>query len=294
MELYQLRTFVAVAHHGHLTKASEALHLSQPAVTAQIKALEEELAVPLFSRTPNGVVLTPAGQELVKDAERVLGMARDMRGKALQLKMEVLGKLTIGTILDPVLMRIGGLFKGVKERFPLLELQTCHQASGHVLNNVRKKELDCGFYLGNNPYSNVFALRLSELDFSVIAPPNWEAELDGLDLDSSDKVPWVAGGPFTGYEKIQQEFFRQHNLSPHKNIEVDHESSIIATVTAGAGISLLRHEVAVKAEADGLLKIWHPHAITAHLSFVTHVDHRDELIMRSMLEIVKNEWGIHP
>ena len=294
MELYQLRTFVAVAHHGHLTKASEALHLSQPAVTAQIKALEEELAIPLFSRTPNGVVLTPAGEQLVQDAERILGMARDMRGRAQQLKMEILGKLTIGTILDPVLMRIGALYKGVKKRFPLLELQTCHQASGHVLNNVRKKELDCGFYLGSNPYSNVYALPLRELSFAVIAPVDWADRLGNMTLDSADKEPWVAGGPFTGYEKLQQEFFRLHNLSPRKTIEVDHESSIIATVEAGAGISLLRQECAELAAKDGRVMIWQPNAMTSILSFITHVDHRDELVMRSLLEIIKNEWGIHP
>ena len=62
MELYQLRSFVAVAEAGHLTRAAEKLHVSQPAVSAQIKALEDALDIVLFERTSSGMVPTPAGQ----------------------------------------------------------------------------------------------------------------------------------------------------------------------------------------------------------------------------------------
>jgi len=61
MELYQLRTFAAVAEFGHLTRAAEKVHVSQPAVSAQIKALEDELGLPLFDRTPTGMVLRVSG-----------------------------------------------------------------------------------------------------------------------------------------------------------------------------------------------------------------------------------------
>jgi DNA-binding transcriptional LysR family regulator len=65
MELYQLRSFAAVAELGHLTRASERLHISQPAVSAQIKALEDELGVALFERVSSGMVLTSAGRKLL-------------------------------------------------------------------------------------------------------------------------------------------------------------------------------------------------------------------------------------
>jgi DNA-binding transcriptional LysR family regulator len=75
MELYQLRSFVAVAEAAHLTRASEKLHVSQPAVSAQIKALEDELDLALFERTSSGMVLTSAGRRLLADAEKVLAAA---------------------------------------------------------------------------------------------------------------------------------------------------------------------------------------------------------------------------
>ena len=72
MELYQLRTFLTVAELGNLTQAAVVLHLSQPAVTAQIKALEEELGLPLFERVDGGVTLTRAGSHLLDEARELL------------------------------------------------------------------------------------------------------------------------------------------------------------------------------------------------------------------------------
>ena len=81
MELYQLRGFAAVAETGHLTRAAERLHLSQPALSAQIKALEDELGVPLFERLPSGMELTPAGRSLLPEAQKVVAAAQEHFGK---------------------------------------------------------------------------------------------------------------------------------------------------------------------------------------------------------------------
>ena len=72
MDLYQLKTFVAVAREGSITRASELVHLSQPAVSAHIKALEETLRLALFERTPRGMSLTRHGQRLLAKAEQTL------------------------------------------------------------------------------------------------------------------------------------------------------------------------------------------------------------------------------
>lgn len=294
MELYQLRTFVAVAQHGHLTKAAEVLHLSQPAVTAQIKALEEELGVSLFTRTPGGTLLTPAGEQLLQDAEQVLGLARAMRGKAQQLKTEVLGRLCIGTILDPSMLGLGDVLVKLRERFPLLEIQLRHNLSGIVINQVRKKEIDCGFYLGSNPYSNVYAMPLRDQSFSVVAPRAWADKLLSLSLSEAGDFPWLGYTQFTAYERIAQEFFREHNLNPRKAFEVDHEGSMLAMVEAGGGLSLMRAQLADEAARRGRLFVWQPHVKRALLSFVYPLENRDDLVLRTLVEILKNEWGIHP
>src|SRR5258706_14330728 len=91
MELYQLRSFAAVAELGHLTRAAEKLHISQPALSAQIKALEDELGVALFERTPSGMTLTAAGQRLLTEASKFSRAA----GSRFSLRLRIfLGKIT--------------------------------------------------------------------------------------------------------------------------------------------------------------------------------------------------------
>ncbi|HVR94792.1 MAG TPA: LysR family transcriptional regulator, partial [Casimicrobiaceae bacterium] len=68
MELNHLQSFIAVARLGHLTRAAETLHLSQPALSGQIKALEENLGVTLFERSSSGMSLTTSGRLLLEDA----------------------------------------------------------------------------------------------------------------------------------------------------------------------------------------------------------------------------------
>jgi DNA-binding transcriptional LysR family regulator len=75
VEIYQLKTFVAVAAEGNLTRAAERVFTSPPVVSAQLKALEDELGVRLFDRTPRGMVLTTAGQRLLAEAHRTIAAA---------------------------------------------------------------------------------------------------------------------------------------------------------------------------------------------------------------------------
>ena len=124
IEIYQLRTFATVAELGQLTRAGEALHVSQPAVTAQIKALEDELQVELFERTSSGMLLTRAGERLLEHAENVLAAAQELKNQAQALSGSVSGKLVLGTVVDPEFIRLGELLKLTLERFPLVELET--------------------------------------------------------------------------------------------------------------------------------------------------------------------------
>jgi molybdenum-dependent DNA-binding transcriptional regulator ModE len=107
MELYQLKTFVAIAKEGSLTRAAERVFTSAPAVSAQLKALEDELGVKLFDRTPRGMVPTEAGHSLLDEAERTLASAMRMRSAAEQLRGAAQGVVRFGTVVDPVSLQVG-------------------------------------------------------------------------------------------------------------------------------------------------------------------------------------------
>jgi DNA-binding transcriptional LysR family regulator len=109
MELYQLKGFVAVAGEGHLTRAADKLHVSQPALSAQIKALEDELGVTLFERGPTRMALTSAGKRLVTAAQDVIAAANAMAHDARTLSGEIAGRIRLGTVAEPEWVQLPAL-----------------------------------------------------------------------------------------------------------------------------------------------------------------------------------------
>src|SRR5712691_8438837 len=94
--VHQLTVFRTVAHHLSYTKAAEALYLSQPAVTQQIKTLEQALGLRLFARSGRGIVLTPAGQELLRHAERLLTLLAETAPVVNEIHTLERGSVLIG------------------------------------------------------------------------------------------------------------------------------------------------------------------------------------------------------
>src|SRR5258708_26585596 len=107
MEFNRLRSFVVVAETGHLTRAAEKLHISQPALSAQIRALEDELDLTLFDRTSTGRTLTAAGERLLAGADRILAEAQAFQAEAQALKGGISGRARLGTLSDPEFIRLG-------------------------------------------------------------------------------------------------------------------------------------------------------------------------------------------
>lgn len=133
MELYQLRSFVTVADEGHLTQAAKRLFISQPAVSAHIKSLEEELGITLFTKTSQGMQLTKEGQVLKNQAEKSLHTVNELFQQAKLLQDELTGAVKIGLHIAPDFLRIGDFFSVMTENYPKLEF--------HLLQISSK---DCG------------------------------------------------------------------------------------------------------------------------------------------------------
>ena len=128
MELTHLRTFVAVAEEAHLTRAAERLFTSQPAVSAQLKVLEETLGVSLFNRQPKGMKLTPAGERLLIQARTALEAAGALMEQARALRGETLGRLSLGINSDFDFLRLGEMTQSFNEQYSGIELSLCSTA----------------------------------------------------------------------------------------------------------------------------------------------------------------------
>ena len=137
MDLTQLRAFVTVARESNLTRASERLHLSQPAVSLQIKSLQQSLHIQLFQRTPSGMTLTIEGAKLLPLAEKVLACSHELLQAANSLTSTLSGSLGIGTILDPEFTRLGAFLKQLVEGYPNISTRLQHGMSGWVQQQVK-------------------------------------------------------------------------------------------------------------------------------------------------------------
>ena len=290
MELYQLRSFAAVAEAGHLTRAAERLHISQPALSAQIKALEDELGVALFERTSSGMILTAGGQRLLGEAEKVLAAAQGLRNEARALKGEVAGKAAVGTVLEPGLSRVGELLSVMVERYPLLQLELHHEISGAALEKVRSGELDASFFYGDLAHPSVAGVALRPLVYRVAAPAAWRERIAGAGWPDVAALPWVLTPPISSHHRLAAALFRKHGVEPTKVVEADQEPVISSLVASGVGLSLMREDVALERAAAGEICLWDQGRGTTTLWFIHLQERAEDPVIRALLDGLRDTW----
>jgi DNA-binding transcriptional LysR family regulator len=290
MELYQLRSFVAVAEAGHLTRAAEKLHVSQPAVSAQIKALEDELELALFERTSSGMVLTSAGERLLADAEKVLAAAQAMRSEAKALKGEVTGKVRVGTMSDPGFIRVGEFLNTTVERYPLLRVELHHEITGAAFAKVLDGELDASFYYGELEHPSVERLRLRASTYRVAAPAAWSGRVVDADWSEIALQPWIITPSISTHHKLLRALFDKHGIEPTKVVEADQESVIANLVVSGVGLSLIREELALEKEAAGEVCLWRDVRLETTLWFIYLLARKDDPAIRALLDVLHDTW----
>lgn len=155
MESESLRTFLAIHRAGGFTRASQVLHLSQPAISRRMALLEHEVGAPLFERVAGGVVLSQAGRVLLPHAERALAAFEDCAAALRALRGGAAGPLAIAAVgtlasteLTPILARFA-------ERHPEIELTLRTATSAEVSELVRRGEVTLGLRYLRDPSPGV-------------------------------------------------------------------------------------------------------------------------------------------
>jgi DNA-binding transcriptional LysR family regulator len=251
MDLKQLRVFVMVARHGSLTRAAEAIRLTQPALSLQLKTLQEAVGAPLFKRTPQGMELLPAGSALLPYAEAVLNASDAFRSAAARISGQVAGTLRLGTILDPDFLRLGALLGLMLQRYPAVQTDVSHGISGWVLSQVLSGALDIGFYLGRPEDERLQAAVLTPFRYRVVAPPAWKERITGAGWSELTQLPWIWTPPESVHNRLLSAQFERFAATPRIAAQVDVEPSMLDLVKAGVGLSLVRESVALAQARDG-------------------------------------------
>jgi DNA-binding transcriptional LysR family regulator len=252
MDLHQLKTFVAVARERSITRASEQLHLSQPAVSAQIKALEDELGLQLFERTPRGMNLTGEGERILVKSERALAAQRDLMAEATRIKGQVGGKLQLGVGGSSNKEAIGYLITLLAERYPGVEVAIKHGSSLEVLAGVRNGSMDAGYYNeADEPGQDLDTVEVSRFRIHLAATPGVVASPQAPDWRALAELPWIYPTSSTCCSHAAEALFKQHQFRPQRVISVDRGSVTRSLITSGLGLGLLHADVAQEAAARG-------------------------------------------
>ncbi|MFC7518980.1 LysR family transcriptional regulator [Herbaspirillum sp. GCM10030257] len=291
MEIYQLRTFLTVAHTGHLTRAAERLHLTQPAVSKQIKALEEELGVTLFERTPTGTNLTKSGRLLLAQAEKTLTNAIELVNMAKKMRGETAGTFNLGTIIDPEFLRLGSVLGQLLAYYPRVDVKLTHGISGKIHELISVGELDAGFYLGDLIDPSVRALKLCTLTYVVVAPTTWKERVDKADWNEISRMPWVGTPVHSSQHRLVKEMFMEHGYDLTTVVEADQESSMRSLVTMGVGLCLLRDDIAYEAQTKGQLVVWNKTKRYCPLSFIYQSRKETDVLIDAMKKAIQDVWS---
>jgi DNA-binding transcriptional LysR family regulator len=289
MDFNQLRAFVTVAQEGNLTRAAERLHLTQPAVSLQIKSLQLALNLKLFARTSTGMALTDDGAKLLPFAERVMESLAEFRQGANTLHSTLSGTLAIGTILDPEFIRLGAFLKRLVETYPQLSTELQHGMSGWVLQQIRTGQLDVGYYLGT-PGKDFHYQTLTTFTYNVVAPQGWKTRVAGKDWPALAKLPWIWSPPESVHHRLLSKTFARYKTMLNKVALVDQEPSMLDLVKSGVGLSLVRESIALReAHAHGLV-IVDTVKLATDLSFIALARRKNEPAIAAVFSLMQALW----
>lgn len=248
MEFYQLQTFEAIIAQGSFTRAAEALHLTQPAVTRQIAALEAELRAPLFDRQGRTVRLTVAGEALHRYAEQIIRLSEEARHAIADIGAGETGRLAVGASSTLATYVLPPLLRLFRETHPRVEIAIHTGISAQVLEMVRGGDVDIGLVTGEVTDKVLKATPLAHYETCVVVPPDHPlATREAVSAGELSGSPLILMEVGTNLRTYVDRLLNAAGVAEQVTMELDNVEAIKRMIEAGLGISLLP-QVSVRSE----------------------------------------------
>ncbi|HYK38024.1 LysR family transcriptional regulator [Alloacidobacterium sp.] len=243
MENFRLRVFRAVAERSSFRKASEALHLSQPAVSQHIHALEEELGIRLFDRSGTRTSPTPAGKLLLKYAERSARVLDEAREALVRLNGEVSGELRLGastTVAQYILPRMLGAF--LKDN-PRVTFSVVSGNTEEIVALLLRESIVLGMIEGPSLSREVHVEKFLDDQIVLIVPAGHEwVGASRVPLHALTGVPLLLREEGSGSRRVVEQALRKAGLRLNElqiRMELDSTEAIVSGVEAGLGLGFV-------------------------------------------------------
>ncbi len=240
MELHQLQCFVLVVEEGGFKRATARLNITQPALSYQIKQLEEELGVQLFHRRPDGITPTEAGRVLLEHAYHVINTVHEAHQAVRELSEGVTGEIRIGTINSVGTYFLPQVLWELRAKHPMVRPKLLYRISGEILEALLANKLDVAM-VADPPadrrlrYLTVLEERVSLVSSSAhpfFGRPSVEpAELKG--------VQFVALSPQTPTGALIRRYLDRFGVAVEPVVSTDNVETVKRMVEAGMGVAFL-------------------------------------------------------
>lgn len=234
--LRELNTFVAVARHGTFAAAGQQVGLTQSAVSAQMRVLEQGLGVRLFERSGRSAVLNAAGRHALPLAEQMLGLYAQMALPTSAAEWQ--GELKVGAIATLQTGLLPEALPRFRAAAPRVELKLVPGVSLNLLSQIDAGELDLALLI-KPPFElpkELLQISLAREPFVLITP---------LSVTADDPLQILAEQPFVRYDRRSfggrrvNQFLREQRLTVQEALELDELEAIVRMVECGLGVSLI-------------------------------------------------------
>lgn len=289
MDINQLRSLVTIGRCGTVARAAELLHLSQPAISAHIKLLEEELRVRLFERHAKGMKLTSTGEAVFRHAKNVLHSVEAIKDEVNTIIGDATGELVIGTVNDPAFLRLPAFLRQMRVAAPHVTISLVQATSGDVLKNIADGIFDAGFVEGNLKGQAVNSFLLTKAEFLVGYPAAWHDQVERGGLASALRLPWIGTSDGCSFYQLTNALFAAHGRAFTPAIRTDQEALLLDLVGQEAGLSLVRRDM-LESYQKGNVRTLDGVTVDAGIHFVMSKTAAKPGLLRLAQQAVRHAW----
>ncbi len=238
LEIRQLQYFMAVCEEMHFTKAAERIGISQPTLSQQIRALEDELNTPLFDRLGKKIALTEAGSLLLQYSSQIARDLQNAKDAIADLRKAQRGALRIGVLPSDLDYRITGLLTEFHRQFPGIKLQVF--ASVDILQLVLDNEVDIGISLEGPPDDRLVRIPLCREEYAIVVSGGHplQSKKEPLRLDELRTIPMIMYPEGYIGRDIVESFTRKRGFTLITTMETTSATSVLNLVKANTGATV--------------------------------------------------------
>jgi len=255
MDFDQIRTIIEIAKHNSFSRAAEHLYRTQPAISKQVRSLEQELGQRLFDRTGKQVELTPAGRILLEHCLQLAELRRQAHEAIEKLRHVPRGRLAVGANEATSLYVLPPVFTEFRRRYPEVRVRIHRNFTRKLVERVLNNTLDFAVVSLPVEEKELTVLPVFRDELAVIVPPKHPlAAQRSVTIEQLAEHRLIV--PRTGRTRaLFESLFASRGLEPRISLELASVEAIKKFVAVGLGVSLISRSFAAHEAAAGLLRI---------------------------------------